>query len=101
MLDAVVDHNGLRHLFRGGVLSVHAASVYKPDPGAYRVAEEALCMPRSEVGFVSSNGWDAAGAKAFGFTVHWVNRGRAPAEWLGVSPDVVVPTLAELGQYNT
>src|SRR5262249_30736431 len=97
MLDALVDRAGLRPLFRGGVLSVHAAAVYKPHPFAYRVAEDALSVPRPEIGFVTSNRWDAAGAGAFGFSVYWVNRGRAPADRLGVSPDVVVSTLAELG----
>src|SRR6185436_10458094 len=72
MLNAVVDHNGLRERFRGGVLSVHAAKVFKPAPAVYRLAEDALGLPRTLTGFVSSNGWDAAGAKAFGFRVFWV-----------------------------
>jgi 2-haloacid dehalogenase len=96
MLDAVVDHNGLRGLFRGGVLSVHPARRFKPDPNVYRLAEEALGVTRSLVGFVSSNGWDAAGAKSFGFRAYWVNRGGAPVERLGVRPDAVVKDLAGL-----
>src|SRR5689334_7989604 len=67
MLDGVVDHNNLRGLFRGGVLSVHPAKKFKPDPSVYRIAEEALGVTRSLIGFVSSNGWYAAGAKNFGF----------------------------------
>ena len=94
MLGAVVDHNGLRDRFRGGVLSVHPARVFKPDPSVYRLAEDALGLPRTMVGFVSSNGWDAAGAKAFGFRVLWVNRGRLPVERLGVRPDAVAADLA-------
>jgi 2-haloacid dehalogenase len=96
MLAAVVDHNGLRGLFRGGVLSVHPARRFKPDPSVYRLAEEALGVPRALMGFVSSNGWDAAGAKSFGFRAYWVNRGGAPVERLGVRPDAVVKDLAEL-----
>lgn len=96
MLDAVVDHSGLRGLFRGGVLSVHPAKRFKPDPSVYRLAEEALGVTRSLVGFVSSNGWDAAGAKSFGFRAYWVNRGGAPVERLGVRPDAVVKDLAGL-----
>ena len=42
------------------------------------------------MGFVSSNGWDAAGAKTFGFRVFWVNRAGAPVERLGVRPDETV-----------
>ena len=96
MLDAVVDHNGLRPRFRGGVLSVHAAKRFKPDPAVYRLAEEQLGVTRSLIGFVSSNGWDAAGAKSFGFKVFWVNRGGAPVERLGVRPDATVKGLDEL-----
>jgi len=96
MLNAVVDHNGLRERFRGGVLSVHPARTFKPAPAVYRIAEESLGVPRAVVGFVSSNGWDAAGAKAFGFQVFWVNRARAPVERLGVRPDETVADLAQL-----
>ena len=96
MLEAVVDHNGLRDRFRGGILSVHAAQVFKPDAAVYRLAEEALGLSRTVMGFVSSNGWDAAGAKAFGFQVFWVNRGKAPVERLGVRPDGIVDDLAAL-----
>ncbi|HXN15039.1 MAG TPA: haloacid dehalogenase type II [Usitatibacter sp.] len=96
MLEAVVDHNGLRGYFRGGVLSVHAARIFKPSPAVYRLAEEKLGVPRSLMGFVSSNGWDAAGAKAFGFRVFWVNRASAPVERLGVRPDAIVPDLSAL-----
>jgi 2-haloacid dehalogenase len=96
MLEAVVDHNGLRDFFRGGILSVHPAGIFKPDPRVYRLAEERLGVPRAVVGFVSSNGWDAAGAKAFGFRACWVNRAGAPVERLGEDPDTIVPDLAAL-----
>jgi 2-haloacid dehalogenase len=99
MLDAVVDHNGVRERFRGGVLSVHKARVFKPAPEVYALAEEALGVPRSLMGFVSSNGWDAAGAKQFGFRVFWINRSGAPVERLGVRPDAVVKSLAEIEQH--
>jgi 2-haloacid dehalogenase len=95
-LEAVVDHNGMRPIFRGGILSVHAAKRFKPDPAVYRLAEEALGVTRSLIGFVSSNGWDAAGAKSFGFRVYWVNRGGAPVERLGTRPDATVRDLGEL-----
>lgn len=101
MLDAVVDHNGLRARFRGGVLSVHAARRFKPDAAVYRLAEEQLGVTRSLIGFVSSNGWDAAGAKSFGFRVFWINRAGAPVERLGVRPDATVHDLAELAEKVT
>jgi 2-haloacid dehalogenase len=96
MLNAVIEHNGIARRFRGGVLSVHAAKTFKPSPGVYRLAEEQLGVPRSLMGFVSSNGWDAAGAKSFGFQVFWINRAGAPVERLGVRPDEVLKDLAEL-----
>ena len=96
MLEAVVDHNALRPLFRGGILSVHPAKVFKPHASVYRIAEEALGVSRAMMGFVSSNGWDAAGAKSFGFRAYWVNRAGAPVERLGVRPDESVKDLSEL-----
>ena len=98
MLQAVVEHNGLGLRFRGGVLSVHAAQVFKPDPKVYRLAEDRLGVPRNMIAFVSSNGWDAAGAKAFGFRTFWVNRAGLPVERLGVRPDEVVRDLAGIVQ---
>lgn len=96
MLEALVDHNHMRALFRGGILSVHSVKAYKPHPTVYQLAEERLGVPRTMVGFVSSNGWDAAGARAFGFQVFWVNRAKAPVERLGVRPDATVANLEEL-----
>ena len=98
MLAAVVDHNGLRDRFRGGILSVHAAGIFKPHPSVYRLAEETLGVPSALMGFVSSNGWDAAGAKAFGFRAFWVNRAKAPVERLDLPPDAIVSNLAELAK---
>ena len=75
---------------------MHPAKVFKPAPAVYRLAEESLGVPRTMMAFISSNGWDAAGAKAFGFQVFWVNRSGAPVERLGVRPDETIRTLAEL-----
>lgn len=96
MLGAVVDHNGLRERFRGGILSVHEARTFKPSASVYRIAEERLGVPAGMLGFVSSNGWDAAGAKSFGFQAFWVNRGGMPIERLGVRPDAVLRDLSGL-----
>jgi 2-haloacid dehalogenase len=96
MLDAVVDHNELRVFFGERVLSVHEAGVFKPDPRVYALATTHLALPAASIGFVSSNGWDAAGARSFGFAAYWVNRGKAPVERLGSPPDAVVDDLAGL-----
>jgi 2-haloacid dehalogenase len=95
MLNAVVIHNHLDTLL-DEVLSVDAVGVFKPDPRVYQLAVDRLQIAPGRIGFVSSNGWDAAGAKAFGFTVFWVNRGHAPREELGVTPDYELNALGEL-----
>ncbi len=95
MLEPVVRNAGLEGRIRD-VLSVDAVKTYKPSPRVYQLAVDRLGLPASAIGFVSSNGWDAAGAKAFGFTVFWVNRAGAPMEELGVWPDHVIGSLAEL-----
>jgi len=98
MLNAVVEHNGIADRFRGGVISVHSAKVFKPAPSVYRLVEDQLGLPRTLMGFVSSNGWDAAGAKTFGFQTYWINRGGAPVERLGVRPDATLANLTELAE---
>lgn len=96
MLDAVVAHNGLSGAFAGNLLSVDAVRVFKPAPAVYQLAVNHLGCATSEIGFVTSNGWDAAGAKAFGFEVFWVNRSGLPVEELGVRPDHMLKALTEL-----
>jgi 2-haloacid dehalogenase len=76
------------------VLSVDDAGVYKPSPAVYRLATTRLALPPARIGFVSSNGWDAAGAKAFGFTTFWINRDGLPVERHAPAPDFVVASLA-------
>jgi 2-haloacid dehalogenase len=97
MLNAVVKHNGFDSLL-DEVLSVEEVGVFKPDPRAYQLAVDRLGITKNEIYFVSSNGWDAAGAKAFGFNVFWINRNCAPIERLGVEPDYVVSGLEEVAQ---
>lgn len=63
------------------VLSVEPAGVFKPDPRVYRLATERFGLAADQMAFVSSNAWDAFGARAFGFQVFWVNRGGAPYEY--------------------
>ncbi len=43
-----------------------------------------------------ANGWDAAGAGAFGLRSIWVNRGGAPVEELDLPPDFTVRRLDEI-----
>ena len=63
------------------VISVDPIRTYKPDPTVYRLATEALGFPIAQMGFVSSNAWDAQGAVQAGFEVFWCNRSGNPAEY--------------------
>src|SRR5438552_5979182 len=56
-------------------ISVDGARAYKPHPSCYALVEPTLGVQKEEVLFVSSNSFDAAGAKAFGFEVAWIRRG--------------------------
>jgi 2-haloacid dehalogenase len=95
MLQPLVRHTGLdAHL--DGVLSVDAAGVFKPSPRVYQLAVDRLHLPPARIGFVSSNGWDAIGAKAYGFTAFWINRASAPVDRHGPAPDRIISTLADL-----
>ena len=95
MLNAVVACNKLDGML-DAVLSVDEVAVFKPDPRVYQLACDRLRLNRDEIGFVSSNGWDAAGAKSFGFKTFWINRANAPVDALGVTPDLMLNSLAEL-----
>jgi 2-haloacid dehalogenase len=95
MLRPLVEHAGLGALI-GTVLSVDPRKVYKPAPSVYRLAVERLRVPKAAIGFVSSNCWDACGAKSFGFRTFWINRAGAPLDALGVAPDAIIRGLDEL-----
>ena len=91
-----IAHNKLNALL-DEVLSVDEVGIFKPDPRVYQLACDRMGFAGNAIGFVSSNGWDAAGAKAFGFTTFWINRAKTPLEMLGVKPDYVLNSLNELG----
>ena len=93
MLEPLVRHSGLA---LDAVLSVDEVRVFKPAPEVYELAVRRLGVAKERIGFVSSNGWDAAGAKSFGFQVFWLNRSGAPAERLGFRPDRTITALDEV-----
>ncbi len=71
MLDRALGDSELGDTF-DDVLSVDAVRRYKPDPRVYAMAVRASGLPPPEIGFVTANDWDAAGAAAFGFRVAWL-----------------------------
>jgi len=86
LLDAGIRNNGLDGVFEH-VLSSDAVKAHKPDPRAYGRAIDALGLRREEILFAAFAGWDAAGAKTFGYPTFWVNRLGLPLEELDVTPD--------------
>ncbi len=95
MLKSAVDNAGLDAML-DAVLSVESVGVFKPHPSVYGLASEHFAIPAERICFLSSNGWDAYSAKAFGFHVLWCNRfGQAP-ECIPETPDGEMHTLAEL-----
>ena len=95
MLEPLVATSGLAANI-DGVLSVDDAGVYKPSPRVYELAEIRLRIPRSRIGFVSSNCWDAIGATAFGLCTFWINRNNAPVDRHGPPPGRVLRALTDL-----
>jgi 2-haloacid dehalogenase len=93
MLEPLVQHSKLRF---DAVLSVDQVKAYKPAPEVYQLAVERLGVAKEAIAFVSSNCWDALGAKAFGFTVFWIDRAKAPVDRLGLQPDRIVGGLDEV-----
>jgi 2-haloacid dehalogenase len=93
MLEPLVRQSGLKF---DAVLSVDEVKLFKPVPEVYQLAVDRLGVAKEAIGFVSSNCWDALGAKSFGFTVYWINRGQAPVDALGFQPDRIVGGLHEV-----
>ena len=73
MLNALVRNSGLDRVL-DATISIDSRKVFKPSPDAYALIEATLDVPPAEVLFVSSNPWDACGAKAFGLNVAWIER---------------------------
>jgi len=86
LLQAGIRNSALDGVFER-VLSTDRVRAHKPDPRAYRMATTELRLPRDEVLFVAFAGWDAAGAKTFGYPTFWVNRLDLPPEELDALAD--------------
>jgi 2-haloacid dehalogenase len=115
MLEALVSSSGIAGRLTQ-VISVDQVKLYKPEPACYALVEPALQVAKQEVLFVSSNGFDVAGAKRYGFQVAWIERGgdvpppadshvgpsafyrlvRGRAEQLGYQPDFHLRRLTDL-----
>jgi 2-haloacid dehalogenase len=86
MLEANVKGSGMDGYFEQ-LLSTDRAQAFKPDPRAYQLGIDAFKLKREEIVFAAFAGWDAAGAKTFGYSTFWVNRQDAAVEELDAPPD--------------
>jgi 2-haloacid dehalogenase len=92
MLNALVRNTGLDRVL-DATISVDANRVFKPHPDAYALIESTLNVPPSDVLFISSNPWDACGAKSFGLNVAWIERVTPEAMALACVESDVLPPL--------
>ncbi|MDV7271033.1 haloacid dehalogenase type II [Thioclava sp. A2] len=93
MVEAAVHAAGIGHSL-DDVISVALVNRYKPAQAVYDLVETRTGCKPHEVLFVSSNGWDAAGASRAGFTVAWVNRAGLPLERLPHKPRHILRDLS-------
>ncbi|OGA14331.1 MAG: haloacid dehalogenase, type II [Betaproteobacteria bacterium RIFCSPLOWO2_02_FULL_63_19] len=95
MLAAAARNSGIADLL-DAVLSVEEVQVFKPHPSVYRLPADRFGLGPQNMCFVSSNGWDAHAAKAFGYRVIWCNRFAQAPERIPQDPDGQIETLAAL-----
>jgi 2-haloacid dehalogenase len=98
MLDAAVKNSGLEGFFEPH-LSTDRVKAFKPDPRAYQMGVDAFKLEKTETVFAAFAGWDACGAKWFGYPTFWVNRLNMPVEELGIAPDGVGSGLSDLVEF--
>jgi len=96
MLEAAARSAGIDGLL-DRIISVEDVKIFKPSPRTYNLGAEYMNVRASELGFVSSNSWDVAGAASAGLLTFWIQRSAAePPEKLGFGADHVVKALTDL-----
>lgn len=99
MLEAAVGSAGLSS-WLDAVLSVEDVQVFKPHTSVYDLVGKRFDCAKSDVLFVSSNGWDAAGAAGYGFTTAWVNRAHEPQDRLFAKPHHILFDLSPIPELD-
>lgn len=94
MLNAAIGSAGLSNAFTN-VWSIDDIGVFKPDTRVY----DMVTAPKDEVLFMSSNGWDAAGAAHYGWRTVWVNRAGDPVDRLYGVPKIIEQDLTKITEY--
>ena len=100
MLTALIHNAGFTDLF-DELVSVDGVKQTKPSPAAYMHWFKNSGLKRDEVLFLSSNGWDIAGAKNFGFHTAWINRDGKPLDMPDLAPDAVYEDLSGVLEWVT
>lgn len=95
MLEVAIRNSDLGGVF-DHLLSTDLVKAYKPDPRSYQMGLDAFGLHREQIAFVAFGGWDAAGAKTFGYPTIWMNRLNTPTERLGVLPDKIASNFEAL-----
>lgn len=95
MLSAVLATAGITGRF-ANVISVEAAHSFKPSRAVYALGPDAFGLKPDQIAFVSSNGWDVAGAAHYGYQAVWINRGDLPPDGLPGQPRAVLSSLSDL-----
>lgn len=85
MIEVSVRSAGMSGLF-DHILSSETVQTFKTQDPIYALAPEAFACRPEQILFVSSNGWDAIGARWYGFTSFWINRAGLPLDRLDVAP---------------
>lgn len=85
-LDGVIDE----------IFSVDPVRRFKTDPQVYDLVVTAWRLYPDSVSFQSSNRWDIAGARKFGFRTVWINRSGQPDEYVDLAPALILPSLEGL-----
>ncbi|XDD48910.1 haloacid dehalogenase type II [Leptospira sp. WS92.C1] len=98
MLKQGIQNSNLNEYF-DFVISTDQKKTYKPNPVAYKMGQDILRLKKEEILFVAFAGWDASGAKWFGYPTFWVNRLNAPQERLDAEPDGVGSNLNDLLEF--
>lgn len=95
MLEGAVDSAGISE-FLSHLISVETAGIFKPARAVYDLVQAETGVPPEDVLFVSSNGWDVAGAARYGFETVWVNRAGLPVDRLMAAPAHVLSDLTTI-----
>ena len=98
MLNGAVKSAGIQAQL-DAVLSVEDVGIFKPAKAVYDMVGARFSCAPDEVLFVSSNGWDAAGAAHYGFQTVWVNRAHAPEDRLFAPPHLTLTDLTKIPEF--